>query len=64
MEVSPRLSELMQDSRVRYQPKAADASPDRVRDLAGLIVLTGPVPSHKFLEGHTGEKASHERAGD
>lgn len=35
---------------VKHHPKSPDASPERLNELAGSIELTGPAPSHKFLE--------------
>lgn len=48
---------------VRYQPKARDASAERVRELAGIFVLSGPVPSRHFLDDVPPERAQ-ERARD
>jgi hypothetical protein len=48
---------------VEYHPKAADASPERLRQLAGSIPFTGEVPSTKFLDQPEDSPAA-ERAGD
>ncbi len=48
---------------VEYHPKAPDASPERLRQLAGSIPFKGEVPSTKFL-GEPEEDPVAERAGD
>jgi hypothetical protein len=35
---------------IEYHPKAPDASPERLRRLAGSIPFRGEVPSTKFLD--------------
>ena len=44
------LFERQRGLRTTYHPKSPDASLERLRQLAGIIELKGPVPSHKFLE--------------
>ncbi len=39
-----------QDVVIIDHPRAADASLETLRRLAGIIRLKGPAPSHKFLE--------------
>ena len=51
---------------VVHHPRSPDASPETLRQLAGIISLTGPVPSKKFLEENEIEDqvGSVERDGD
>ncbi len=44
------LFERQRGLRTTYHPKSPDANLERLRELAGIIKLKGPVPSHKFLE--------------
>ena len=48
---------------VEYHPKAPDASPERLRRLAGSIPFKGEVPSTKFL-GEPEEAPPAKRARD
>jgi hypothetical protein len=48
---------------VEYHPKAPDASPERLRRLAGSIPFKGEVPSTKFLD-QPEEAPATERACD
>lgn len=47
---------------VEHHPKAPDASPERLRSLAGSIPFKGEVPSTKFLD-EPEEDSAAERAG-
>jgi hypothetical protein len=47
---------------VVYHPKSSDASPERMRSLAGVIELTGPTPSKHYLDGDLDE--DEDDAGD
>ena len=35
---------------VVFHPRAADAGPERLRDVLGVFALKGPRPSRKFLD--------------
>jgi hypothetical protein len=51
------------DPTAQYHPKSPGASLKRLRELAGVIALKGPVPSTKFLEEAEAEPPT-ERARD
>ena len=48
---------------VEHHPKAPDASPEHLRELAGSIPFTGEAPSTKFLDAENEDRAA-ERARD
>jgi hypothetical protein len=57
------MAQIKQVPLVEYHPKAPDASPERLRRLAGSIPFKGEVPSTKFL-GQPEEAPTTERARD
>lgn len=61
--VPEQLRDLVRQGVVTFHPRAPDASRERLRDLAGIISLRGPVPSGKFLEEDSDED-SHEHVVD
>ncbi|HLH25962.1 MAG TPA: hypothetical protein VK066_25885 [Chloroflexota bacterium] len=44
------MAKVKQADLTKHHPKAADASAEKVRRLAGIVRLTRPVPSVQFLE--------------
>ncbi len=48
---------------LRHHPRAADASLERLRELAGIIQLKEPVPFTPFLDCEDGDQLN-ERAGN
>lgn len=52
---------------ITFHPRSPDASPERLRELMGIIKLTGPVPSWRLFDDEDAEeddrRAGH-RAGD
>jgi len=53
------------DVKVRRHPKSPVADLESFRKLAGIVRLSGPAPSAKFLDEETDESAEPDtRAGD
>ena len=57
-----KLIDRARSSSVRYQPKAPDASVERVRELAGVITLSSPLP-HRDMRDED-DQSSDDRASD